>query len=96
MVDVDDDFELDFQGFKDDDESDIDEEDEVLDFDFRERFDEEDEENVFFFFFFFYRFFYFSFNSEIKKERKKENNVVLVTLTAAHNWGLTESYIDKN
>ena len=34
MVDIDDDFELDFQGFKDDDESDIDEEDEVLSFDF--------------------------------------------------------------
>ena len=36
MVDVDDDFELNFKGFKDDDESNI---------------DEEDEENVFFFFF---------------------------------------------
>ena len=51
MVDVDDDFELDFQGFKDDDESDIVKEDEVLGFDFRGRFDEEDDENVFFFFF---------------------------------------------
>ena len=37
MVDVDDDFKLDFQGFKDDDESDIVEEDEVLGFDFKER-----------------------------------------------------------
>ena len=34
MVDVDHNFELDFQGFKDDDESDINEEDEVLGFDF--------------------------------------------------------------
>ena len=34
VVDIDDDFEQDFQGFKDDDESDIDEEDEVLSFDF--------------------------------------------------------------
>lgn len=34
MVNVDDNFELDFQGFKDDDESDIDEEDEALSFDF--------------------------------------------------------------
>ena len=60
MVDVDDDFELDFQGFKDDDESDIVKEDEVLGFDFRGRFDEEDEENVFFFLQIF-----FSFNFEI-------------------------------
>ena len=34
MVDVDDDFELNFEGFKDDDESDIDEKDKVLSFDF--------------------------------------------------------------
>ena len=34
MVDIDHNFELDFQGFKDDDESDINEEDEVLGFDF--------------------------------------------------------------
>ena len=32
VVDTDDDFELDFQGFEDDDESDIDEEDDVLGF----------------------------------------------------------------
>ena len=37
MVDVDDDFELDIQDFKDDDEFNIDEEDEVLGFDFKER-----------------------------------------------------------
>ena len=34
MVDVDDNFELDFQGFKDNDESNIHEEDELLSFDF--------------------------------------------------------------
>ena len=61
VVDVDDNFELDFQGFKDDDESNIDEEDEVLDFVFRGRFDEEDEKNVFFFFFFFLQIFLFFF-----------------------------------
>ena len=60
VVDIDDDFELDFQGFKDDDKSDIVKEDEVLGFDFRGRFDEEDEENVFFFLQIF-----FSFNFEI-------------------------------
>ena len=37
VVDVDDDFELDIQDFKDDDEFNIDEEDEVLGFDFKER-----------------------------------------------------------
>ena len=37
MVDVDDDFELDIQDFKDNDEFNIDEEDEVLGFDFKER-----------------------------------------------------------
>ena len=37
VVDIDDDFKLNFQGFKDDDESDIDEEDEILSFDFRGR-----------------------------------------------------------
>ena len=36
VVDVDDDFELDIQDFKDDDEFNIDEEDEVLGFDFKE------------------------------------------------------------
>ena len=55
---------------------------------------------MFFFFLFsvFYRFFFF--NSEKrkkkKKERKKENGVVSVILMAAHNWGLIESYINKN
>ncbi|KAL0005218.1 hypothetical protein SO802_012779 [Lithocarpus litseifolius] len=37
VVDVDNDFELDFRGFKDNVESDIDEEDEVLGFDFKRR-----------------------------------------------------------
>ena len=37
VVDFDDDFELDIQDFKDDDEFNIDEEDEVLGFDFKER-----------------------------------------------------------
>ena len=60
MVDVEDDFKLNFQGFKDDNESDIDDNDEVLDFDFWGRFDEEDEENVFFIlFYFFFSFFFF-------------------------------------
>ena len=47
-------------------------------------------------FLFYFILFYtdFSFNSEIKKKKKK--NFVLVTLTAAYNWGLTESCIDKN
>ena len=68
MVDVDDDFKLDFQGFKDDDESDIVEEDEVLGFDFRGRFDEEDEEDVFFFL---QIFFFFQFQNLKKKKEKK-------------------------
>ena len=43
----------------------------------------------------FYRFF---LNSEKrkKKKKKKENGVVSVILMAVHNWGLIESYIDKN
>ena len=66
MVDINDDFELDFQGFKDNDESNIDEEDEVLSFDLEAL-------NVFFSPFFLQNFllFFFSFNSEIYKNKKK-------------------------
>ena len=55
--------------------------------------------NVFLFSFFCFLQIFF-FNSEKrkkkKKERKKENGVVSVILMAAHNWGLIESYINKN
>ena len=41
-------------------------------------------------------FFYFQ-NLKKKKQRKeKENGIVSMILTAAHNWGLTKSCINKN
>ena len=128
VVDVDDDFELDIQDFKDDDEFNIDEEDEVLGFDFKERGGSRSLWSTLMmilssiskasrtmtspilmrkmrssfslnFFFLIYRFFFFSFNSEIQKQKrkkKKENGIISMTLTATHNWGLTESCINKN
>ena len=36
------------------------------------------------------------FKKKKKKKKEKENGVVSMTLTAAHNWGLMKSYIDKN
>ena len=50
--------------------------------------------NVFLFSFFCFLQIFF-LNSE-KKKKKKENGVVSVILMAAHNWGLIESYINKN
>ena len=54
--------------------------------------------NVFLFSFFFFLFsvFYRFFFKFWKKKKKKENGVVSVILMAAHNWGLIESYINKN
>ena len=46
-------------------------------------------------FFFFIKFFLLIPKFKKKKRKEKENGVVLVTLTAAHNSGLTESCIDK-
>ena len=36
------------------------------------------------------------FKKKKKRKKEKENGVVSMTLTAAHNWGLTKSCIDKN
>ena len=46
-------------------------------------------------FLFFYRFFLFYFNSNFFF-KKRQNNIISVVLTAAPNWALTESCIDKN
>ena len=57
--------------------------------------------NVFFFYYYYYFLqiflFFFKFqNLLIKKKKKNQNNIVLAQLTAAPNWVLTESCIDKN
>ena len=53
-----------------------------------------------FFFFTFFSFFLLIPKKKKKKEKKnkveEQNDVVSVTLTAAHNLDLMESYIDKN
>ena len=128
VVDVDDDFELDIQDFKDDDEFNIDEEDEVLGFDFKERGGSRSLWSTLMmilssiskasrtmtspilmrkmrssfslnFFFLYTDFSFFLLISKFKKKKekkKKENGIISTTLTATHNWGLTESCINKN
>ena len=52
-----------------------------------------------FFFLFFCRFLLFSFNFKLfkkRKRKKKQNGVVLGVLTAATNWVVTKSCINKN
>ena len=36
------------------------------------------------------------FKKKKKKRKEKENGIVSMILTAAHNWGLTKSCINKN
>ena len=45
--------------------------------------------------FFLKQIFFFYFNSNFFLNKRK-NSAILVTLMAAHNWGLTKSCIDKN